>query len=40
MICVDIAMNRYNAADRLALFDYKNPDVLIEVGILQTGDTR
>jgi hypothetical protein len=40
MICVDIAMNRYNAADRLALLDYKNSDVLIEVGILRTGDTQ
>ena len=40
MICVDIAMNRYNAAHRLALLDYKTSDILIEIGILQTGDVR
>jgi len=40
MICVDIVTKRYKAADRLALLDYKTFDILIEIGNLQTGDTR
>jgi hypothetical protein len=40
MNCVDIDMNRYNVADRLAFLDYKTTDILIEIGILQTGETR